>query len=145
MQKFLIVLGIGVVILLQPVLKPGYAQNEISVDSLPPVVVQTVPQSGDIAVNPTLTEIRVTFSKPMMTEQMWSWVMLSPETFPGITGDIRYLEDGRTCVAPVRLEPGRTYAVWINSQDYRSFRDQNNHPAVPYLLVFRTREAFNEE
>lgn len=144
MQKFFIILGLGILILLRPAVEPGYAQNAISLDSLPPVVVQTVPQSGDSAVDPALTEIRVTFSKPMMTEQMWSWVMLSPETFPEMAGDIRYLEDGRTCAAPVRLDPGRTYAVWINSKDYRSFRDQKNHPAVPYLLVFRTREAFNE-
>ena len=76
----------------------------------------------------------------MMTDRMWSWVTASEDSFPEITGDEKYLADKRTCVAPVRLEPGKTYAVWFNSQSHNAFRDLGNRPAVPYLLVFTTRE-----
>ena len=44
------------------------ADNNISVDSMPPVVVQTFPQAGDIAVDPAIAEISVTFSKEMITQ-----------------------------------------------------------------------------
>lgn len=115
------------------------AADDTGVNSKPPVVVQTVPQSGDTSVDPALGEIRVTFSKDMMTKDMWSWVMESKETFPTITGKVRYLDDKRTCVAPVKLEPGKTYVIWINSRQYNSFRDVANRPAIPYLLVFQTR------
>lgn len=116
------------------------AEKKITVQSMPPVVVKTSPQAGDTGIDPSLKEIKITFSKEMMTEDMWSWVMVSKETFPRITGGIRYLSDKRTCVAPVKLEPGKVYAIWFNSADSNSFRDKYNNPAVPYLLVFQTRE-----
>ena len=116
------------------------AEKKITVQSMPPVVVKTTPQAGDTGVDPSLKEISVTFSKEMMTKDMWSWVMVSKETFPQIVGEIRYPDDKRTCVAPVKLEPGKTYAIWFNSADNNAFRDKDNNPAVPYLLVFQTRE-----
>jgi RNA polymerase sigma-70 factor (ECF subfamily) len=48
-------------------------------------------------------------------------------------------EDRRTCILPVKLQPGKTYAVWVNSQKFRNFRDAKGQPAVPYLLVFKTK------
>ena len=70
------------------------------------------------------------------------WVIHTKGSFPEIAGEVRYLADGRTCVAPVKLYPGRKYAIWFNSPNYRhsAFRDRNNIPAVPYLLVFETSE-----
>lgn len=118
----------------------GYAQ-EITVESMPPSVVKTVPQSGDTKVPATVNEIKVTFSKEMMTEQMWSWCKVSPQAFPKITNPagIRYLEDNRTCILPVQLEAGKTYAIWINTRQHEGFRDTQGNPAVPYLLVFKTK------
>ena len=113
--------------------------ERITVKTMPPVVVKTVPKAGETAVDPNLKEIRVTFSKDMLTEEMWAWVQISKENFPKITGKIHYLKDKRTCVAPVKLEPGRTYAIWFNQGKFDSFRDENNSPAIPYLLVFETR------
>lgn len=115
------------------------AENKITVKSMPPVVVKTFPLAGDTAVDPTIKEISVTFSKEMITKEMWSWVMASKDSFPIITGEVKYLADKRTCVAPVSLEPGKTYAIWFNSQNHNAFRDADNNPAVPYLLVFQTK------
>ena len=115
------------------------AQTIVSVAALPPVVVKTVPQSGELTVDRTLKEIRVTFSKDMMTNEMWSWVQIDAATFPRVTSKARFLDDKRTCILPVQLAPARTYAVWINSEEHRNFRDLGNRPAVPYLLVFQTR------
>ncbi len=106
----------------------------------PPVVVKTLPAAGDRNVDPTTKEIRVTFSKDMLTHEMWSWVHANPAPFPKIVGEVRYLKDKRTCILPVSLEPGTTYGMWINSQEHTSFRDEYQKPAVPYLLVFTTRE-----
>jgi len=120
-------------------LPPSAHAQPVAVESLPPVVVRAVPQSGDLAVDPTLKEISVTFSKDMTTVEMWSWVVVTPDSFPKLAGKPHYLGDRRTCVLPVKLEPGKTYAIWVNSARYDNFRDQGNRPAVPYLLVFRTR------
>lgn len=111
--------------------------GEPSIKSLPPVVVKTAPQSGDTAVDPKLKEIKVTFSKDMQTEKMWSFVQVSRDTFPKV-GQPRYV-DPRTIVLPVTLQPQKTYAIWVNSKKNNAFRDVDNHPAVPYLLVFETK------
>jgi len=117
------------------------AQDEvkITVKTMPPSVVKTVPQAGDTKVDPSLKEISVTFSKEMMTKEMWSWCSQSPETFPEIDRTkIRYLGDKRTCVLPVKLKAGKTYIIWINTQKFNYFKDIENNSAVPYLLVFQT-------
>ena len=111
-----------------------------AVEAFPPVVVQSFPVSGDQSVDPSIREIRVTFSKDMMTHEMWSFVYAKPAAFPKVSGAARYLDDKRTCVLPVSLEPGKTYGIWINSQKHDSFRDTYQRPAVPYLLVFKTHD-----
>ncbi|MBN2493891.1 MAG: hypothetical protein JXR96_04805 [Deltaproteobacteria bacterium] len=114
--------------------------GEISVASLPPVVVETTPRSGDRVVDPGLKEIRVRFSKDMLTERMWSFVQIDPASYPKTTGQPHYLKDRRSIVLPVELAPGKAYAIWINKGQFNAFRDTGQRPAVPYLLVFETRK-----
>lgn len=113
--------------------------KDISIQGLPPVVVKTIPESGSAGVDPGLTEIRVTFSKDML-DGGWSCVNLSKETFPAVAGDPKYDRDKRTFVLPVKLEPGKTYAVLLNTEKYKNFKDAKGNPAMPYLLVFETRK-----
>jgi RNA polymerase sigma-70 factor (ECF subfamily) len=112
----------------------------VTVEAMPPSVVKTVPQAGDMAVDPALKEITVTFSKDMITDRMWSICQISKDSFPEGAGKIHYLADKRTCVFPVKLQPGKTYVLWFNRGKFNSFRDTANSPAVPYLLVFQTRK-----
>jgi RNA polymerase sigma-70 factor (ECF subfamily) len=42
-------------------------------------------------------------------------------------------------VLPVKLEAAKTYVIWVNSQKFGNFKDAEDRPAVPYLLVFRTK------
>jgi hypothetical protein len=116
-------------------------QAEISVKTMPPSAVKTVPQAGDTEVDPALKEISVTFSKDMLTDRMWAVCQISNDTFPKTGKNIHYLKDKRTCVVPVELEPEKTYVLWFNRGKFNSFRDTDNNPAVPYLLVFRTAKA----
>ncbi len=113
--------------------------QEISLEDMPPVVVRTVPQSGDSSVDANLDEISVMFSKDM-AESSWSLVHLAKENFPQIIGQPKYLTDKRTCVLEVSLEPNKTYAIWLNTDRYKNFKDTNQNPAIPYLLIFKTKE-----
>ncbi len=113
--------------------------KEITVESMAPSVVKTLPMCGDMEVDPKLKEITVTFSKDMMTDHMWAICQISSEHFPEGRGDIHYKDD-RTCVFPVKLEPGKTYVLWFNRGKYNAFRDTGNRPAVPYQLVFKTKD-----
>jgi len=113
--------------------------DDVTLESVPPAVVKTVPEAGADGVNPKLTEIKVTFSKDMQ-DGGWSWATLSKESFPNMDGKPRFLSDKRTCVLPVKLEPGKTYAMWVNSEKFDNFKDTEGRSAVPYLLVFRTKK-----
>lgn len=113
--------------------------GDITLESVPPVVVKTVPEAGAGDVDPKLSEIKVTFSKDML-DGAWSWVTHSKESFPKMDGKPKYLADKRTCVLPVKLEPGKTYALWLNSDKAANFKDADGRSAVPYLLVFRTKK-----
>jgi len=112
--------------------------DEITLDSALPVVINSVPEAGSAAVDPGTTEIRVTFSKEMQPG-VWSWGMMDKESYPGTSEAPKYLEDKRTCVLPVKLQPGKTYAVWINTEKLQNFKDTKGLVAVPYLIVFKTR------
>src|SRR4051794_16481114 len=96
--------------------------EEITVDKARPVVIRSVPEAGSGAVDPSITEIRVTFSKEMQPGG-WSWGMIDKETYPGTAEAPKYLDDKRTCVLPVKLQPGKTYAVWINTEKLQNFKD----------------------
>ena len=113
--------------------------DDVTLESVPPVVVKAVPEAGSADVDPKLTEIKVTFSKDMQNES-WSWSTLTKESFPTIDGKPKYLADKRTCVLPVKLEPGKTYAIWVNSSKFANFKDTDGQSAVPYLLTFKTKK-----
>jgi len=121
--------------------KDDDAKTELSIpDDLPPVVLKVEPKVGAIDVDPGLKEIRVTFSKKM-TDKSWSWPSGNKYAVPKSNGAIHFEPGGRTCVMPVKLEPGKTYVIGVNSERFRNFKDADGHPALPYLLVFRTATA----
>jgi RNA polymerase sigma factor (sigma-70 family) len=121
--------------------KEGGDESEISIpDDLPPVVLKVEPKVGATDVDPGLKELRVTFSKKM-TDKSWSWPTGNKYAAPKDSGPIHFERDGRTCVMPVKLEPGKTYVIGVNSERFRGFKDAKGHPALPYLMVFRTKAA----
>ncbi|HEX4342833.1 MAG TPA: Ig-like domain-containing protein [Verrucomicrobiae bacterium] len=109
------------------------------IDSMPPVVVNTVPESGDKNVSAGTIEIKVTFSKEM-ADGSWSWSSAWENSTPEVIGKPKYNATHTTCTLHVKLEPGKSYAYWLNNNNFHNFKDRQGHPSVPYLLVFQTRE-----
>ena len=107
------------------------------IDNFAPVVVKTVPEAGSKDTPPGEFEVKITFSKEM-ADQSWSWVTAWEHSDPEGIGKIHYEADHKTCVLKVKLEPGKTYGWWINSQKFHGFQDTLNHPAIPYLFTFKT-------
>ena len=101
-------------------------------------MVETWPVSGARDVQPGVAEIRVRFSKEM-ADGSWSWSTAWENSAPETVGQIHYEPDQRTCVLKAKLEPGRTYAWWLNSDKFKNFTDRAGQPAVPYLLIFQTK------
>jgi hypothetical protein len=102
---------------------------------LPPIVVQSVPQYLNMSVNPELDALEITFSKDMGPG--YSWVSVAQDSTPEVIGDPVWLS-ARVQRLPVRLEPGKTYALSVNGPSYNGFVDTSGAPAAPFTLVFRT-------
>ncbi len=102
-------------------------------------VIATQPPAGASKVDPGLKAVRVSFSQPMMIDR-WSFVK-NPNLgrFPQLGGKPRFV-DPKTCVLPVKLEPGVTYAVGVNTGGFSNFRPQAapNKPCAPYQIIFTT-------
>jgi hypothetical protein len=133
------ILGLAVAFLLVGLVNVAGA-DDITLSSVPAVVVKTFPEAGAGDIDASVAEIKVTFSKDM-ADKTWSWSTASKESFPDVAGKPHYLDDHRTCVLPVKLQPGKTYAIWLNSQKFGNFKDASGKSAVPYLLVFETKKA----
>jgi len=108
-----------------------------TVETAAPVVVKTVPEAGSKNVAAGVVEIKVTFSKEM-ADGSWSWSSAWKDSTPEIIGKPHYEADKKTCVLKAKLEAGKTYGYWINSGNFKNFKDRQGRPAVPYLLVFQT-------
>jgi RNA polymerase sigma-70 factor (ECF subfamily) len=72
-----------------------------------------------------------------------SWSRLTGNKYaaPQDDGPNHFERDRRTCVMPVKLDPGKTYVMGVNSERFRNFKDARGHPALTSLLVFRTKDA----
>ena len=114
-------------------------EGDLVLAGQPPVVVETFPASGVRDVEPGEKEIRVRFSKPMAGGS-WSWCDAWSNSLPAFVGLPHYESDSRTCVLKANLDAGHTYAFWLNSEGFRNFTDKSGHPAVPYLLIFQTKQ-----
>lgn len=123
-----------------PLVACGAAHHEVPWDEDAPVVIASTPADGDMAVDPDVTEVVVTFSRSMEMSG-WSWVTEPEHTTPNING-IPFYADDTTAVLPVHLEPGSSYAVWVNSpddEDLRKFVSSDGIAARAYRIRFHTR------
>ena len=110
MKKILI---IAVILMVVSGISIQAETKKISVETMPPVVVKTVPQAGDIRVDPDLTEIRVTFSEPVVQSSLETAFRI----FPPTAGEWNWSGDGTAATFnPLSgLLPQATYDVEIPS------------------------------
>jgi RNA polymerase sigma-70 factor (ECF subfamily) len=104
-----------------------------------PRIVSSSPAMGATEVDPSQTEITVTFDRDMGGGM--SWTGGPPDMPSSPDGAKARWTDKRTCVLPVKLEAGRLYRVGINSQSYRNFRSAEGAPAIPSAILFTTTGA----
>ena len=104
-----------------------------------PTVIKFEPANGATNVDPSLTELKVTFSESMM-DGSWSWMMENKGTFPQTAGQPHYASDGKTNVLPVKLKPGKKYVLWVNSKHGHNFKSRSGVPATPARWTFQTKK-----
>jgi hypothetical protein len=74
------------------------------------------PPLGASGVDPERTTLAVTFDREM-DPAGWAWVVESPATAPEV-GESSWDPSFRTNTVVVKLAPGRSYVVWVNSTQH---------------------------
>jgi Peptidase family S41 len=129
----------------QPIAGPAFvpqtedaAEFAAAAGAVKPEIVELNPRNGSHDVDPSLTELRVTFNMPMAGGFSWTG---GGEHFPAIQTDQRphWTEDRKTCVLPVELKPDWEYHLGLNSPSFRNFRSADGVPLNPVSYNFRTR------
>jgi len=102
-------------------------------------VTRTYPENGAKNIDPKLNYIRVRFSAPVRTDG-WSFPTTSLGSPIEVTGKPRFEDGGLLCILPIKLKPGTTYSVSVNSARHRNFKSAGD-PSVtvtPYPITFST-------
>ncbi|MCA9428106.1 MAG: hypothetical protein KC994_23710 [Candidatus Omnitrophica bacterium] len=104
----------------------------------PPIIVKMEPPNGAIGVDPSVSEIRVTFDRPMAGGFSWCG---GGDHYPKITeGQKPYWKpDQKTCVLPIRLRPNWDYKLGINCPSAQNFRSANGIAAPVTWYEFSTK------
>lgn len=113
------------------------ASEELKAKAQLPMIVKVIPPNDAQDVSPGLTELRVTFNVPMGAG--FSWCGDGPQ-FPKIQEGKRptWIDGGKTCVLPVKLESGVEYEIGLNSESHKNFKSADGVPLEPVLYTFKT-------
>jgi hypothetical protein len=84
-------------------------------------IVSTTPPNDAKDVDPTISELRVTFNMPMAGG--FSWTGCGPN-FPKTTDRPHWSADHKTCILPVKLKPDWDYRLGLNSPSFKNFRSR---------------------
>jgi hypothetical protein len=117
--------------------KPQGASAATESKTQSPKIVKLDPPKGAQDVDPGLKELRVTFDVPMGGG--FSWCGDGPQ-FPKLQEGKRpsWIDGGKTCVLPVKLESGVEYEIGLNSETHKNFKSADGVPLVPVLYTFKT-------
>ncbi len=103
----------------------------------PPQIVKMVPENGAADVDPGLSEIRVTFDRPMAAGFSWTG---GGEQFPTVTPGKKpsWSRDRKTCTLPVTLKSNWQYRFGLNSRSFKNFASADGVPLKPVVYEFQT-------
>lgn len=104
-----------------------------------PKVIALSPANGATGVDPKLKEIKVTFDRPM-SPTSWSFCQRSDIDFPEIPTPPSYDKSHTVITLPVRLVPGKTYNIYLNSPPFLGFRSAQGGVLQSVHYTFTTAE-----
>lgn len=108
-------------------------------DTEAPQVIKCFPPNHSQDVDPAIDKIFVVFNEEMMPGS-FAWAYTYIEKFPQKTGEPYFTDNFTKSVLHVKLEPGKEYEIWINSESLAYFKDKNGNSAIPFRWTFKTRD-----
>ena len=117
----------------------AYADEHARAQAQRPTVVSLRPAIGAQDVDPSQTQIVVTFDRPMR-DGGWAFVGGGPN-FPTVTGQPSYDETRTVLTLPVTLKADWSYEFWLNRGRFNGFQSAEGVPLASVHVTFRTRKA----
>jgi hypothetical protein len=113
------------------------AGGDLGTKGTTPRIVKMVPENGDKKVDPSLTEIQVTFDRPMGKGFSWTG---GGKDFPTVPEGQKptWSADGMTATLPVSLKPNASYRLGLNSPSFKNFASADGVPLEPVVYKFHT-------
>lgn len=102
-----------------------------------PAVKKLAPANDADNVEPTVSELVVTFDRPMGGGRSWTGRRPS---FPETTSAPTWNDDMTVARLPVKLEAGTTYSLGLNAPFANNFQSASGVPLEPVEWTFTTRE-----
>jgi hypothetical protein len=116
---------------------PTYARQGGEESEAAPKVISLQPPNGATNIDPNLSEIVVTFDRPM--QGGYSFVGGGPN-YPETLGKPAFSPDRKTITLKVKLKPAWRYEFWLNRGRFDSFRSEDGVALDPVHVEFRTSE-----
>jgi ankyrin repeat protein len=113
-----------------------------------PDLVSSNVDGDDRKIDPSLTELVLTFDRPMNTRRYHLATVNAKKygVFPELVGDDPIsFRDERTLVLRVKLEPNKKYGFGMNEENRLEFRSAEGVPLEPLIFFFGTGEAAGEK
>lgn len=107
-----------------------------------PRIVESNIRNGDKDVSTDIDVLTITFDRKMRDK---SWAILDHPQMPEIIGKISYDATCTKLSIPLKLAPGKTYILQLNSKQVIGFKDANGNQLVPTTIRFSTRERTQKE
>lgn len=111
-----------------------WTQSSAQSTGVAPKIISTIPEFGDCNVDPDLREIVIKFDQDMGSLYSLTGTLNQPQ----FTGKPQWT-DKRTLSVPVKLYPGKLYALSFNSARFQGFSSLNGVPLNPEDLLFKTK------
>ena len=115
----------------------GEGGNSSEAATTAPKVVSTSPAEGS-TISSGPFDLTVKFDRPML-EGSYSFVQISPETFPDCRPGARLSPDKMSYTMRCTAIAGRDYEVWFNRPPYLNFKSANGVSAQPHRVRFKAR------
>lgn len=104
-----------------------------------PKVVSVSPVDGS-TIAPGPFNLNIMFDRPML-EGSYSFVQISPETFPDCQPNAQLSADRKSYAMRCAATAGRKYEVWFNRPPYMNFKSADGISAQPHRIRFRTKSG----
>ncbi len=106
-----------------------------------PKIVKMFPENNIKDVDPNISQVYLTFDRPMGTGMAWAQRDDNTALTADVTDKIFWTEDRRTCVAPVQLKPNKTYEILLNMKPFIGFCSVEGVPSEYVFYTFTTGEG----